>query len=468
MNDVWDKVGDFNPRQENFGSNVYVYRESIYNNKHPNNRITEFGLRRYDAGGSFQCSIQLSSRENYNKLLQTIVRSGLSALFHSSSRSSYSDTPLNGDSVNSMRFETSHILLIRKLLDLLVSGEPLFGTVRQDLLTALRIDPNEAYLSPTWVNEGHFSSIWNSQGDVSSKLDFHNINPNHSVKRLTLVGHRDRDHNIRRFCINVTPRSDEDFRRLCRTFSEAGYEDVAGYRDMIIRIPLQDYVQQTNHFINVMQSVLPEIEEIREEIIDTFQNAVTHTPRIPQSESAMRDDLQQAVNQSLASSSSSQSTPLSDVGANETKADELQKQHQAKFNEKLEIPAEYLCNLMNIVMTTPVIVPGTPDVRFERAVIEHWIKSNHNHPLTRAPLKIEDLTVDTELQKAIETFLKRTDAALNPPPVEDEPQKENEGIASSMIVHNFKRTREAEDKKSTEEAAQSTIAEPLTKRNTYS
>ncbi|KAK2808847.1 hypothetical protein FQN50_004323 [Emmonsiellopsis sp. PD_5] len=75
-----------------------------------------------------------------------------------------------------------------------------------------------------------------------------------------------------------------------------------------------------------------------------------------------------------------------------------------------EIPDEFLDPLMYTVMEDPVILPSSK-VTIDRATIRSHLLSDPNDPFNRAPLKIEDVTPDTEMKAKIEAFKAEKKAA---------------------------------------------------------
>ncbi|KAJ9376382.1 hypothetical protein DTO063F5_8814 [Paecilomyces variotii] len=68
-----------------------------------------------------------------------------------------------------------------------------------------------------------------------------------------------------------------------------------------------------------------------------------------------------------------------------------------------EVPDEFLDPLIYTLMEDPVILPGSR-VTIDRATIRSHLLSDPHDPFNRMPLKIEDVTPDTELKAKIEAF----------------------------------------------------------------
>ncbi|KAL4890885.1 ubiquitin elongating factor core-domain-containing protein [Aspergillus ambiguus] len=68
-----------------------------------------------------------------------------------------------------------------------------------------------------------------------------------------------------------------------------------------------------------------------------------------------------------------------------------------------EIPDEFLDPLIYTLMEDPVILPGSR-VSIDRSTIRSHLLSDPHDPFNRVPLKIEDVTPDTELKAKIEAF----------------------------------------------------------------
>ncbi|KAH8428718.1 ubiquitin-ubiquitin ligase UFD2 [Aspergillus melleus] len=68
-----------------------------------------------------------------------------------------------------------------------------------------------------------------------------------------------------------------------------------------------------------------------------------------------------------------------------------------------EVPDEFLDPLMYTLMEDPVILPGSR-VSIDRSTIRSHLLSDPHDPFNRVPLKMEDVTPDTELKTKIEAF----------------------------------------------------------------
>ncbi|GAB1191608.1 hypothetical protein APSETT444_000788 [Aspergillus pseudonomiae] len=68
-----------------------------------------------------------------------------------------------------------------------------------------------------------------------------------------------------------------------------------------------------------------------------------------------------------------------------------------------EVPDEFLDPLMYTLMDDPVILPGSR-VSIDRSTIRSHLLSDPHDPFNRVPLKMEDVTPDTELKAKIEAF----------------------------------------------------------------
>ncbi|KAG2420716.1 hypothetical protein HFD88_000330 [Aspergillus terreus] len=68
-----------------------------------------------------------------------------------------------------------------------------------------------------------------------------------------------------------------------------------------------------------------------------------------------------------------------------------------------EIPDEFLDPLIYTLMEDPVVLPGSR-VSIDRSTIRSHLLSDPHDPFNRAPLKMEDVTPDTELKAKIEAF----------------------------------------------------------------
>ncbi|KAL1886274.1 Ubiquitin conjugation factor E4 [Paecilomyces lecythidis] len=77
-----------------------------------------------------------------------------------------------------------------------------------------------------------------------------------------------------------------------------------------------------------------------------------------------------------------------------------------------EIPDEFLDPLIYTLMEDPVILPGSK-VSIDRATIRSHLLSDPHDPFNRMPLKIEDVTPDTELKAKIEAFKAERKGAKN-------------------------------------------------------
>lgn len=73
--------------------------------------------------------------------------------------------------------------------------------------------------------------------------------------------------------------------------------------------------------------------------------------------------------------------------------------------EFIKIRKEFQCSLTKLVMINPVYAKDSPEIKFERSQILHWIKQNGIHPHTKKPLTMEDLQADNELKEKIISFV---------------------------------------------------------------
>jgi hypothetical protein len=73
---------------------------------------------------------------------------------------------------------------------------------------------------------------------------------------------------------------------------------------------------------------------------------------------------------------------------------------------------EYTCLITKVPIRHPVIDPTTKTL-YERAAIEQWINENHTSPLTRRPLKKEELIPANDVAERINTRLKTLEDEVN-------------------------------------------------------
>ncbi|RAH41627.1 ubiquitin-ubiquitin ligase UFD2 [Aspergillus brunneoviolaceus CBS 621.78] len=83
-----------------------------------------------------------------------------------------------------------------------------------------------------------------------------------------------------------------------------------------------------------------------------------------------------------------------------------------------EVPDDFLDPLMYTLMEDPVILPGSR-VSIDRSTIRSHLLSDPHDPFNRAPLKMEDVTPDTELKAKIEAFKAERMAARRQAKVSD-------------------------------------------------
>lgn len=85
------------------------------------------------------------------------------------------------------------------------------------------------------------------------------------------------------------------------------------------------------------------------------------------------------------------------------KAEEQRHNDEDEELELGEIPDEFLDPLMFILMEDPVILPGSK-ISIDRSTIKAHLLSDSTDPFNRMPLKLEDVTEDTELKQKIQDF----------------------------------------------------------------
>ena len=80
-----------------------------------------------------------------------------------------------------------------------------------------------------------------------------------------------------------------------------------------------------------------------------------------------------------------------------------------------EIPG-FICYITQEVMKDPVMTPSGRS--FERSAIEDWVRKSGTDPLTRKPLRLDQLTPNRALKEAIEQWLQgQASAAARPSPI---------------------------------------------------
>lgn len=70
-----------------------------------------------------------------------------------------------------------------------------------------------------------------------------------------------------------------------------------------------------------------------------------------------------------------------------------------------EIPQEFLCAISFQVMFNPVYDPANPAQKYERSIIECWLRKNGTNPFTRSELGIDKLQSDDALKQSILNFI---------------------------------------------------------------
>jgi hypothetical protein len=455
MNSQWEKIGDFN-QIHNFRGDVPLNRQVTFKSRLLDNPVKEFTLCGYQDGG-FQIIAEARNRQSYEQLRQAVVQPGIE------------EPDFFNSDMKIIRLTTSHLGLIGNFLNAIESIEPRFESVKQEVCTTLGLNLTQTYSAPVWLIEGNFNQTQHYGAGVmlNRQLTFKNTHLSHCIKELELLGYQDGT-----FRLVAKARNDQAFEQLSQAIIQAGFE-APDFMDRVLKrvelnnFTLATYSQSMNNFINAIQRVLPEVEIIRQDILNAIQNLALHSnepqlpafPRVPHlpmhnfpSRTRVNPliSLQNfltaaAMNASFENSQhSAPSLPPPNAGINENRVEELQKKYESKHKSQIEIPEKFLCALMNIVMTTPVSVPQTPDVRFEQSQILHWLATNPRHPLTRSPLNPHQLVVDEKLQQEIEHFISEEEKKLSEPTVEP---------TVEPVVHAFKRrTRTIQIERLTEEA----------------
>lgn len=99
--------------------------------------------------------------------------------------------------------------------------------------------------------------------------------------------------------------------------------------------------------------------------------------------------------------------------------DETRNAEKLAFLPDLEIPEEFLCTISREIMTNPVYDPRCPQQKFDLLVIRRWLDNPptdpmtderlpSTHPVTRAPLTLDQLVYDEVLKEQIEEFVARS------------------------------------------------------------
>jgi hypothetical protein len=79
----------------------------------------------------------------------------------------------------------------------------------------------------------------------------------------------------------------------------------------------------------------------------------------------------------------------------------------AKAAEKKEddMPESFMCPLTQEVLRDPVVDPEGNS--YERSAIESWLEKNNTSPITRKPLRKEDLVPNRALREVIAEHYKK-------------------------------------------------------------
>ena len=75
-----------------------------------------------------------------------------------------------------------------------------------------------------------------------------------------------------------------------------------------------------------------------------------------------------------------------------------------------EFIKHFLCPITRELMNDPVVTPSMH--RFERKAIEDWIRRNGTCPITRDPLRLDQLRPDRDVKSAIEGYIKHQSKAF--------------------------------------------------------
>ena len=65
-------------------------------------------------------------------------------------------------------------------------------------------------------------------------------------------------------------------------------------------------------------------------------------------------------------------------------------------------PDEFRCPITQEMMTDPVV--ATDGYTYERSAITEWLKKNPTSPMTRQPIRLEDLKTNRALKQSIDRF----------------------------------------------------------------
>lgn len=72
---------------------------------------------------------------------------------------------------------------------------------------------------------------------------------------------------------------------------------------------------------------------------------------------------------------------------------------------KAEIPKSMICPLSLTIITIPVYDPRCPQQVFDKAQLAEALRHDPRHPITRQDLSIEEVQIDSKLQKHINNFM---------------------------------------------------------------
>jgi hypothetical protein len=70
-----------------------------------------------------------------------------------------------------------------------------------------------------------------------------------------------------------------------------------------------------------------------------------------------------------------------------------------------EFIKHFMCPITGELMNDPVVTPNMH--RFERKAIEEWVRSNGSCPISREPLRLDQLKPDFAVKSAIQGYIKK-------------------------------------------------------------
>ncbi len=410
VNTSWRKIGDYSsfriPTPNDYSRRV------AYQNIAANEPVHTLTISQYlYQEDKVEVKLQLKNANLYPLLKEKLVQAGFEV-----------PTQLD-ENTHVIRVKSSCLGFIKRFIDTIQGVIPQLMVIRNDINSSLNINANTDLTVPKWIRDANHDRYY-IKNDTLLSLSYLGTSPASSLQSIHIKRCEDSDLKIS-FTVRDAKKCEE--LKQCLTTLEIPEEKFVFSQGNSISVKLDDDAN-IRECLYCLSQFEPDFKVIEEDIFNSFEINELDAENNEDYDEESENEFEEL--ELVSDDEEELELPVSDFESRIEKA----KVPQDK------IPEEFLCSIMNTVMTRPVYDPIHPETKFDYANIELHLQNYDSNPFTNTPLDMGMLKEDKALQKRIRKFVEDAEKSQEKPKAAILHQHKNSRGSKKAVEHDSEST----------------------------